>query len=144
MRRVGLAVGFSTAAALLGGCGQEGVEPPALRVTRYAATWPCPVGDSGRHDLTLHEVEASGEPTMYDLVVSCAPGDTTDAVMVERGRWGIVSDSTFVGSAGMLELYTGEGVLLARYRRGGTDSLIALDPDGTPQDMVLRRVVEQP
>jgi len=132
------------AAALLAGCGAEGVEPPALRVTRYAAAWPCPLGDSGRHDLTLNEVEVSGEPTMYDLVITCAPGDSHDAVVVERGRWGVVGDSTSVGSEGILELYAGDGVLLSRYRRLGTDTLIPLGADGTPQALVLSRVVDQP
>jgi hypothetical protein len=139
MRRGREAVAWAAAAFLLG-CAQEGVEPPALRVTRYAAAWPCPAGDSGRHDLTLHEVEVSGEPTMYDLVITCAPDDTLDAVVVERGAWGVVSDSTVVGSAGILELYAGDGTLLARYRRGGEDSLVPLAPDGAPRDLVLRRV----
>lgn len=137
------AVGWA-AAVLLSACASEGVEPPALRVTRYVATWPCAVGDSGRHDLTLHEVEASGEPTMYDLVMTCVPGDTTEAVVVERGGWGVVADSTVVGSAGILELYRGDGALLARYRRGGTDSLMPLEPDGTPREGVLLRVTEAP
>ena len=131
-------------ASLVLGCAGEGVEPPALRVMRFAATWPCPSGDSGRHDLTLNEVEVSAEPTMYDLVITCAAGDSLDAVVVERGRWGVVSDSTSVGSEGILELYAGDGVLLSRYRRIGIDTLIPLDADGTPQALVLSRVVEQP
>lgn len=143
MKPAGVAVALVTASLVLG-CTREGVEPPALRVMRFNAAWPCPPGDSGRHDLTLNEVEVSGEPTMYDLVITCAPGDSLDAVVVERGRWGIVSDSTFVGSQGILELYAGDGVLLSRYRRLGTDTLIPLDADGTPRALVLSRVVEQP
>lgn len=142
--RHGRGVGAWAVAALLSACASEGVEPPALRVTRYVATWPCTAGDSGRHDLTLHEVEASGEPTMYDLVMTCVPGDAPDAVVVERGGWGIVADSTVVGSAGILELYRGDGALLARYRRGGTDSLMPLASDGTPREVVLLRVTAAP
>jgi hypothetical protein len=143
MMRGGAVVAWATI-ALLGGCAREGVEPPTLRVTRYVATWPCAAGDSGRHDLTLHEVEVSGEPTMYDLVMTCVPGDAPDAVVVERGGWGIVADSTVVGSAGILELYRGDGALLARYRRGGTDSLMPLETDGTARDIVLLRVLGEP
>jgi hypothetical protein len=81
---------------------------------------------------------------MYDLVMTCLPGDSTGAVVVERGGWGIVRDSTVIGSAGMLELYGGDGTLLARYRRGGADSLVPLDPDGAPSAAVLLRVTTAP
>jgi hypothetical protein len=143
MSQTGAAVAFATAVFVLG-CKGEGVEPPALRVMRYHASWPCAVGDSGRHDLTLNEVEVSGEPTMYDLVITCPPGDSVAAVVVERGRWSVVQDTLGEGGAPIVELYSADGPLLLRYRRVGADTLIPLDAGGTPQPPALRRVVESP
>ncbi len=141
--RSGLAVAL-TISVLFAGCGREGVEPPALRIMRYAASWPCPAGDSGRHDLTLNAVEVSGEPTMYDVVITCAPGDSSNAVVVERGRWTVIDDTAGSGGASLLELLAEDGSLFARYRRGGMDSLVPLNPDGTPQDIVLLRRMGEP
>jgi hypothetical protein len=121
-----------------GGCASEGVEPPALSLTRWVGVLPCPGGGSGPADLTLHEVIASGEPTMYDLVLAC--GDTLTPEVL-RGAWG--RDS--VPPVGIRLHREGAAAPLRLVRRG-TDSLVALPPIGRADDVtaVLLRVPDRP